>query len=95
MCDQRDRLTPHACGESRLAVTSQAVSWARTGGRDADISRLMYAKTPLLPDLVGNDRRWVWIDDAHSGWDHQYLVRAGMDPTRFRLVRTDPAVGLM
>ncbi len=71
------------------------MSWARTGGRDADISRLMYAKTPLLPDLVGNDRRWVWIDDAHSGWDHQYLVRAGMDPTRFRLVRTDPAVGLM
>lgn len=76
-------------------------SWERgweaalaSGYRDKAIRNLMYAKTPLLPELVGRRRHWVWIDDAHSGWDHEYLVRAGFDATRFRLVRTDPQVGL-
>lgn len=77
-------------------------SWERgweealtAGYTSSGIRQLMYAKTPLLPELVGTQRPWVWIDDAHSGWDQEYLERAGMDPTRFRLVRTDPEVGLM
>ncbi len=58
------------------------------------INQMMYAKTPLLPELVGTGRHWVWIDDAHSASDHEYLVDAGFDPRSFRLVRTDPEVGL-
>lgn len=58
------------------------------------INQMMYARTPLLPELVGTERHWVWIDDAHSASDHEYLVEAGLDPRRFRLVRTDPEIGL-
>ncbi len=58
------------------------------------INEMVYAKTPLLPAQVGTDRHWVWIDDAHGATDHDYLVEAGFDPRRFRLVRTDPEVGL-
>lgn len=83
-------------------ATHLTTSWERgweaalTAGYDSTgIRQLMYAKTPLLPELVGTQRPWVWIDDAHSVWDQEYLVNAGMDPSRFRLVRTDPEVGLM
>lgn len=58
------------------------------------INAIMYAKTPLLPELVSTERHWVWIDDAHSGFDREYLVHAGFDPRRFRLVRTNPETGL-
>lgn len=83
-------------------ATHLTTSWERgweaaltAGYTSTGIRQLMYAKTPLLPELVDAQRPWVWIDDAHSVWDQEYLERAGMDPTRFRLVRTDPEVGLM
>lgn len=82
--------TPHLTTSWERGWEAAAVA----GYGDAEISRLMYAKTPLLPHLVPPGRRWVWIDDAHSRWDHEYLVTAGMDPSQFRLVRTDPDSGL-
>ena len=78
-----------------------ATSWERgweaaaiAGYDDEAISRLMYAKTPLLPELMAEGRPWVWIDDAHGRADADYLVAAGLDPQTFRLVGTDPEVGL-
>ena len=79
-------------------TTSWERGWeaaAVAGYGDEAISRLMYAKTPLLPQLMADGRPWVWIDDAHGRADADYLVAAGLDPRTFRLVGTDPEVGLM
>lgn len=58
------------------------------------INKVFYAKTPLLPDSLAREQRWVWVDDAHGRWDREYLERQGFDPQNFRLVGTDSAAGL-
>ena len=92
-------LGPHVgLTETEHLTTSWERGWevaAAAGYDDSAIRRLMYAKTPLLPGLVDPQRPWVWIDDAHTMWDQEYLVAAGLDPRSFRLVGTDPEVGLM
>lgn len=90
---------PHVglAGAAHL-TTSWERGWeaAASAGYDDDaIAQLMYAKTPLLPELIEPGRPWAWIDDAHSRADADYLIGAGLDPRSFRLVGTDPQVGLM
>jgi hypothetical protein len=58
------------------------------------IEECLYAKTPILAEEADPDSRWVWIDDDHGPADHDYLVMHGFDPRNFRLLRTDPGVGL-
>lgn len=77
--------------------TSWERGWGvmRNLGHDSDqINRVFYAKTPLLVDALARDQRWVWIDDAHSDWDREYLERQGFDPQNFHLVSCDASVGL-
>ena len=64
------------------------------GYPDSAIELVLYAKTPMLPGHLGPDDHWVWIDDAHGRRDQDYLKRQGFDPANFRLLRTDPRVGL-
>ena len=64
------------------------------GVAEEELALFMYAKTPLLPDLLDVGQRWVWIDDAHSEWDWAYLKKQGFDPGNFRLIRTDETAGL-
>lgn len=89
---------PHVgLADAEHLTTSWERGWeaaAIAGYDDEAISRLMYAKTPLLPQLLDRGRPWVWIDDAHGRVDADYLVAAGLDPRSFRLVGTDPEVGL-
>lgn len=89
---------PHVgLADNAHVTTSWQKGWdaAVTAGCSADLlDRLLYAKTPLLPGHIDPERSWVWIDDAHSEWDRQYLVQSGFDPARFRLIRTDVLVGL-
>lgn len=89
---------PHVgLADAAHLTTSWERGWeaAAIAGYDDDaISQLMYAKTPLLPELMAEGRPWVWIDDAHGRADADYLVAAGLDPQMFRLVGTDPEVGL-
>lgn len=78
-------------------TTSWERGWeaaAAAGYGDPEIRQLMYAKTPLLPGLVDPQRPWVWIDDAHTRWDQEYLETAGLDPRDFRLIGTEAEVGL-
>lgn len=56
-----------------------------------DIHRLWYAKTPLIPQYVG-DQPFAWLDDDHSLADERYL--AAHTDQHFRLVRTDADTGL-
>ena len=92
-------LGPHVgLADADHLTTSWERGWeaaAVAGYNDSAIRRLMYAKTPLLPGLIDPQRPWVWIDDAHTQFDQEYLVAAGLDPRTFRLVATDPQVGLM
>jgi hypothetical protein len=64
------------------------------GFLEYELRLLMYAKTPLLPNLLDTDRPWVWIDDAHTSLDRAYLLKQGFDGTRFRLIGTDMNIGL-
>lgn len=58
---------------------------------DAEIKRLWYAKTPLIPAYVA-DRPFAWVDDDHSGADLRYLnERLDQD---FFLCQTDAYSGL-
>jgi hypothetical protein len=64
------------------------------GVEPEQVRLIMYAKTPLLTELVDNSQRWVWIDDAHSDRDRDYLEYQGFVPENFRLIRTDGNPGL-
>ncbi len=64
------------------------------GYPEAAIRFVLYAKTPLLKDRVDLHAQWIWIDDSHGRGDHSYLIREGFDPANFRLLRTDPRLGL-
>lgn len=49
---------------------------------------------PLLPELLGINRRWVWIDDMQPGMEQAWFQRQRFARNGFRLIRTDEGVGL-
>lgn len=53
--------------------------------------RLWLAKTPLIPDYVG-DRPFVWVDDDTRAIDTDWLQDQGL--TQFQIITVEPHSGL-
>lgn len=64
---------------------------ADEGMNAVEIHRLWYAKTPLIPEYVG-DQPFAWLDDDHALADDRYL--ADHTDQHFLLVRTNADSGM-